>query len=118
MGVSADRGGFNQAAPVANVVYVQQQVQIAPNDYCGMSCFAFWCCFWPLAICSLIESSNVQSSMARNDIESAQRHSINAHRYNKWSIGIGIVLWIIIIIIIASGGMAGHSGHYYNNNQG
>ncbi|XP_069112782.1 proline-rich transmembrane protein 1-like isoform X1 [Argopecten irradians] len=72
-----------------------------PQSYMAVSIFGCLFCIWPIGICAIIASRNVQSAIARGDITSAQSSSRKAKDINIINFIGGILLILTIVSIIS-----------------
>lgn len=73
-----------------------------PQSYMAVSVVGCLCCIWPIGICVMIASWNVQSAIARGDITSAQSSSKTAKIINIINFGMGCLLILTAIIVTSS----------------
>ncbi|XP_031567663.1 proline-rich transmembrane protein 1-like [Actinia tenebrosa] len=105
-----------QGQPVSHTVTVVQTAPaMYPPDHCVLSWFACLCCFWPVGICAIINSSNARDAINRGDLASANNYSQTAKKYAMIAIVVGIcVILLSIILRVALVSSSSSSSSSYN----
>ena len=75
-------------------------VQVCPPDYLAKA-IVYTCIFCnPFGIPAIVNASKVKRAFRSGDYELAVRRSVNAQRWCKTTLVVGIILWILIIAFI------------------
>ncbi|XP_067037805.1 proline-rich transmembrane protein 1-like [Acropora muricata] len=92
-------GGLVVTAPPGNTI-MRQAVQLttAPKDHSMLAWFACLCCFCPVGIIAVIKSNQVQSHLARGDVNSARIASAEAKKYALIAVCIGAAFVVFSIL--------------------
>tara|TARA_B100000963_G_C22032962_1_gene412058 strand:- start:18 stop:290 length:273 start_codon:yes stop_codon:yes gene_type:complete len=78
---------------------MEQNQQVCPENYLGLSIFSMICCCMPLGIPAIIYSSRVKGLFNKGDYIGAQRCSKKARDFSMAAIAIGVLLTFLNIIL-------------------
>ncbi|XP_015761669.1 PREDICTED: proline-rich transmembrane protein 1-like isoform X1 [Acropora digitifera] len=86
--------------PGNTMMPLSSQDTTMPEDHSILAWFACLCCFWPVGIIAVLKSTQVQSHLARGDVNSARIASADAKKYARIAVCIGTSLFVLSFVLV------------------